>query len=335
VGLVRGCDLLQHAGAGDLFSLWARGDMSALVLEGLVKIYGAIHALDGLDLTVEKGSVFGFLGPNGAGKTTTLRILAGVAIPTAGKAWVEGVPVGPQSPARGMVGYLPEEPGFYPWMRAREFLVDLIGGLLGMTQREAKRRTEEVLGLVGLEEAAERRVGGFSRGMRQRLGLAQALMNRPQVLLLDEPVSALDPAGRRDILRIIARLGEDATVFMSTHILNDVERICDQIGIIDRGRLIALDRTEDLLRRYALPMIEVVFEAEPGLVAEWANSIRDLNYVRGVEANECEVRITLDGTGSSSLDLQRRVLGTNMTLLNYSQAQPRLEDVFLRLVGDE
>ncbi|OGO15069.1 MAG: multidrug ABC transporter ATP-binding protein, partial [Chloroflexi bacterium RBG_16_48_8] len=228
--------------------------MSAIVLEGLQKTYGAIRALDGLDLTVETGAVFGFLGPNGAGKTTTLRVLAGVANPTAGKAWIEGIPVGPESKVRGVVGYLPEEPAFYPWMRAREYLVDLIGGLYGLSQHEAGMRGDEMLALVGLEEAAQRRRGGFSRGMRQRLGLAQALMNRPRVLLLDEPVSALDPSGRRDILQMIKKLGEEATVFMSTHILNDVERVCDRIGIIDRGRLIALDKTEDLLGRHASPM---------------------------------------------------------------------------------
>jgi ABC-2 type transport system ATP-binding protein len=309
--------------------------MSALVLEGLVKIYGEIHALDGLDLTVERGSVFGFLGPNGAGKTTTLRILAGVAMPTSGEAYIEGVPAGPRSPARRWVGYLPEEPVFYPWMRAREFLVDLIGGLYGMSPEESKERGGEVLDLVGLEEAAERRIGGFSRGMRQRLGLAQALMNRPQVLLLDEPVSALDPAGRRDILQVIERLGEEATVFMSTHILNDVERVCDQIGIIDRGRLIALDNREDLLKRYASPIIEVAFEADPEAVVQWTQSLRDLKYVRGVEVADCEVLITLDGSAQASLDLQQKVLESNLHLLNYKMAQPRLEDVFLRLVGEE
>ena len=237
--------------------------MSAIVVENLSKVYGAIRALDGLDLSVERGTVFGFLGPNGAGKTTTLRILSGVAIPSSGKAWIEGVRVGLGGEARGLVGYLPEEPAYYPWMRAREFLVDLVGGLHGMDPVEANLRGEEMLELVGLQVAANRRIGGFSRGMRQRLGLAQALMNKPQVLLLDEPVSALDPVGRRDILRLIKTLSEEATVFMSTHILNDVERVCDKIGIIDRGRLIALDRTDELLRRHAAPIVEVTFDDEP------------------------------------------------------------------------
>jgi ABC-2 type transport system ATP-binding protein len=309
--------------------------MSAIVIENLCKTYGAIHALDGLDLSVEKGVVFGFLGPNGAGKTTTLRILAGIANPTSGKAWIEGIPVGARSSARALVGYLPEEPGFYPWMRAREFLVDLVGGLYGMPAGEASARGDEMLSLVGLEEAADRKIGGFSRGMRQRLGLAQALMNRPQVLLLDEPVSALDPVGRRDILRLIEKLGKEATVFMSTHILNDVERVCDVIGIIDRGRIIALDKTEDLIRRYAMPVVEVAFEAEPASVNGWAEKLKGQDFVRGVENVEGGVRVTLDGSNSAALELQNMVLVTNMTVLSYKRVQPQLEDVFLRLVGEE
>jgi ABC-2 type transport system ATP-binding protein len=309
--------------------------MNAIVIEGLTKAYGDIRALDGLDLDVEKGAVFGFLGPNGAGKTTTIRIIAGVANPTSGKAWIEGIPVGARSKARELVGYLPEEPTFYPWMKAQEFLVDLVGGLYGMTPREANLRGGEMLELVGLNEAAERRIGGFSRGMRQRLGLAQALMNRPRVLLLDEPVSALDPAGRRDILGLIEKLGEEATVFMSTHILNDVERVCNRVGIIDRGRLIALDKTEELLHRYASPVFEVAFDAESDLVHKWVESFKEDGFVKGVEIIASEARITLDGSNSSSKELQDRVFASNMMVISYKQAQPQLEDVFLHLVGEE
>jgi ABC-2 type transport system ATP-binding protein len=309
--------------------------MNTIVIEDLTKKYGDVLALDGLNLSVEKGVVFGFLGPNGAGKTTTLRIVAGVSNPTSGRAWIDGVLVGPRSKARELVGYLPEEPAFYPWMRAREFLVSLVGGLYGMSPREAGLRGDEMLELVGLEDAADRRIGGFSRGMRQRLGLAQALMNRPEVLLLDEPVSALDPAGRRDILGLIEKLGEESTVLMSTHILNDVERVCDRIGIIDHGRLIALDKTEELLHRYAAPIFEVVFEAAPSHVLKWSEALRGLSCVRGVETVETEARITLDGSNSSTLELQKRVFSSDMTVLSYKRAQPQLEDVFLRLVGEE
>ncbi|NIM95510.1 MAG: ATP-binding cassette domain-containing protein [Anaerolineales bacterium] len=306
--------------------------MSAIVIEGLRKNYGEVVALDGLDLCVDKGAIFGFLGPNGAGKTTTLRILAGLAHPTAGQAWIEGASVGPESPARKSIGYLPEEPSFYPWMTAQEFLADLVGGLHNMPRSAAKERSEEMLGLVGLEEAAGRRIGGFSRGMRQRLGLAQAFMNRPQVLLLDEPVSALDPSGRHSILSIIEELGKEATIFMSTHILDDVERICDTIGILDRGRLIVVDSREDLIRQYAVPIIEVVFDAEPEAVRSWAESLREMQLEMGIRQEGSEVRISFDGSSRSSAEIQRLALGADMSVLSYQHVRPQLEDVFLQLV---
>ncbi len=308
--------------------------MSVLRIEALRKTFGAVKALDGLDLTVEAGTVFGFLGPNGAGKTTTLRILAGLTHPTGGRAWVAGYPVGPESRARALVGYLPEEPHFYAWMSAQEFLADYVAGLFRLERREARARASELLDRVGLKDAARRRIGGFSRGMRQRLGLAQALMNRPQILLLDEPVSALDPGGRRDMLELIGNLKDAATVFMSTHILEDVERVCDTVGILDHGRLVALDAREALLRRYAIPAIEVEFQAAPDAIAAWAVGIAGRPGVTGVERTGSLVRIRLQGKDMTSLALQQQVLGAGLPVVRYQVARPSLEDVFLSLVED-
>ena len=308
--------------------------MSILRIEALRKTFGAVKALDGLDLTVEAGTVFGFLGPNGAGKTTTLRILAGLAHPTGGRAWVAGHPVGPESRARALVGYLPEEPHFYTWMSAQEFLADYVAGLFRLERREARARASELLDRVGLKDAARRRIGGFSRGMRQRLGLAQALMNRPQILLLDEPVSALDPGGRRDMLELIGNLKDAATVFMSTHILEDVERVCDTVGILDHGRLVALDAREALLRRYAIPAIEVEFQGAPEAVAVWTEGLTDRPGITGVERTGSLVRIRLQGNDKTSLALQQQVLGAGLPVVRYQVARPSLEDVFLSLVED-
>jgi ABC-2 type transport system ATP-binding protein len=306
--------------------------VSILRLEGLRKTYGAVKALDGLDLTVEPGTVFGFLGPNGAGKTTTLRILAGLTHPTSGQAWVAGHAVGPESQARRLIGYLPEEPHFYAWMSAQEFLAEYVGGLFHQDRKEARTRGAELLERVGLEEAARRRIGGFSRGMRQRLGLAQALMNRPQILLLDEPVSALDPGGRRDMLELIGGLREEATVFMSTHILEDVERVCDTVGILNRGRLVALDSREALLSRYAIPAIEVEFQAAPEAIAAWAAGLAGRPGVTGVEQRGDLVRIRLQGNDQANLALQQQILGAGLPVVRYQVARPSLEDVFLHLV---
>jgi ABC-2 type transport system ATP-binding protein len=306
--------------------------VSAIRIESLTKVYGPVRALDGLSLTVEPGTVFGFLGPNGAGKTTTMRILAGLARPTSGKAWVAGELAGPDGKARRLVGLLPEEPRFYPWMRAEEFLRVYVGGLFGLGRNEARTRAGELLERVGLKEAARRRIGGFSRGMRQRLGLAQSLMNRPHVLLLDEPVSALDPAGRKEILELIGGLNDQATVFMSTHILGDVERVCDTIGVIDHGRLVALEAREALLDRYAVPAVEVEFEAAAEAVSAWAEGVRRSRSAAGVEVDGRRARIRLAGSLAEAGEIQRQVLASGLPLVEYRVARPSLEDVFLQLV---
>jgi ABC-2 type transport system ATP-binding protein len=306
--------------------------VNAIRIEGLHKAYGKVKALDGLSLTVEPNTVFGFLGPNGAGKTTTLRILAGLARPDRGAAWVAGEAVGPDSPARGLVGYLPEEPRAYAWMTPQEFLGTYVGGLFGMSARESRSRCAELLELVGLQDAAHRRVAGFSRGMRQRLGLAQALMNKPRVVLLDEPVSALDPAGRRDMLLLIERLKAEATVFMSTHILEDVERVCDTVGIIHQGRLVVVDERQALLDRYAVPAVEVEFEASRAQEQAWRREIAGKPFVTGVAEHEQTIRVRLDGSPQARVEMAQLVLGSGLPVARFAVARPTLEDVFLGLV---
>ena len=236
----------------------------AIVIRGLTKRYGHLVALDGLDLDVPVGSIHGFLGPNGAGKTTTLRMLTGLARPSAGTALVAGVEVRPgDARLARSIGYLDQDPRFYGWMRGRE-LLELVGRLYGMRGSPLRSRIDEVLEVVDLTEASGRGIGGYSGGMRQRIGLAAALLARPPVLFLDEPVSALDPEGRHDILRVIGGLRGTTTVFMSTHILNDVERVCDQVAILDHGRLVTAGPLDGLLERYARPVYLVQAGAGPG-----------------------------------------------------------------------
>ena len=307
--------------------------MSVLRVEALRKTFRQVRALDGLTFAVEPGTVFGFLGPNGAGKTTTLRILAGLARPDSGAAFLAGSPAGPDSPARRLVGYLPEEPRFYTWMTATEFLRDYVAGLFGLGVDEAKRRTAEWLERVGLQDAARRKIAGFSRGMRQRLGLAQALLNRPQVVLLDEPVSALDPAGRRDMLLLIEELRRTTTVLMSTHILDDVERVCDTVGIIDRGRMVTVDERQALLDRYATPLLEIDFRAQPERVSEWAEQLRRVPGVASVVADGASVRIQLGADLAADQQVLGLAVASGLPVERFEHGRPKLEDVFLRLVG--
>jgi ABC-2 type transport system ATP-binding protein len=229
----------------------------AIRCEQLTRRYADVLAVDRLDLQVPYGSIFGFLGCNGAGKTTTIRLLTGLAHPTSGSAWIDGVETtGADSNARQAFGYLPQEPAFYTWMTPLEYL-DYTGRLFSMDNETRKRRVEELIELVGLTDAAKRKIGGFSGGMHQRLGIAQALIHNPPVLLLDEPTSSLDPAGRYEVLDLIEKLRGQVTVFLSSHILTDIERVCDRVAIIRKGQLILVTRREELLDQYAVNAIEI------------------------------------------------------------------------------
>ena len=309
--------------------------MAAIRVEGLQKSYGPVRALDGLDLTVEPGTVFGFLGPNGAGKTTTMRILTGLAHASEGRVWVMGTEITADvREVAGRIGYLPEDPAFYAWMTPIEFL-DHVGRVFGLSARERGARVKELLDLVGLAEVGRRRIGGFSRGMRQRVGLAQALVSRPEVLLLDEPVSALDPAGRKEVLELIERLRGQCTVFMSTHILADVERVCDTIGIIARGRLVTQAPREALLAQYAIPAFEV--EVDSGFEAPlngWAETLRQKRWVQSVSINRLKGRIIVHEIETAKRELLPSAMQAGLVLTRYEMLRPSLEDVFLRLVGE-
>lgn len=308
--------------------------MTAIVCEKLTKHYGSVVGLDGLDLAVPTGTIFGFLGPNGAGKTTAIKLLTGLSRPTAGRAWVAGHEVPFDDHAfRAQIGYLAEEPRFYAWMTGRELLI-YVGRLFGMGGSTLTRRVDETLEVAGLGAAARRRIGGYSRGMRQRLGIAQAMINSPPVLLLDEPCSALDPIGRKEILEVIGLLRGRATVFMSTHILADVERVCDTVGIIDRGRLAVQATVEELRERYTAPAFLVQVDGSSGRVAALADDLRRLPWTLGVEIAENEVRLFARDLARARRELPELVVASGVTLLHYELARPSLEDVFVRIMEE-
>jgi len=214
--------------------------------EGLAKRYGRADALVDLTMQVDAGEVFGFLGPNGAGKTTAVKLLLGLTRPTRGRATVLGAPLGDRA-TRGRIGYLPELFRYQPWLHAREVLelhTRLIGGGVDRSRRAIDRILEE----VGLADRADDLVGGFSKGMQQRLGLGVALLGAPPLIVLDEPTSALDPVGRADVRAIIRRARDaGSTIFLNSHLLTEVERVCDRVAIVDRGRVLADGRLDDLL----------------------------------------------------------------------------------------
>ena len=308
----------------------------AIRCEGLTKHFRDVVALNGVDLEVPAGVIFGFLGPNGAGKTTFIRLLTGLDRPTAGQATVLGQDVGATSQSlRHRTAYLDQQPQFYGWMTGRE-TVEFIGGLFGLKGKELSSRADQVLEDTGLTSAAKRRVGGYSGGMKQRLGLAQALINEPELLFLDEPASALDPAGRRDILDIISGMRGRATVFMSTHILADVERVCDQVGIINEGRLVVKSSLEELQQRHARPVF--ILEPEPKQeenVATFIKAIEGRPWCTAVTAEHGEIRVRASDISKAGLELLSLASESGTRLAAFRRDRPSLEDIFLHLVGEE
>jgi ABC-2 type transport system ATP-binding protein len=303
---------------------------AALEVRHLTKRYGEKRALDHVDLRVEEGSIFGFLGPNGAGKTTTLRILTGLAKPTKGTVRVLGHDVADAgNDVRAEIGFLPDVPGFYDWMTAEEFL-RFAGGLFGIARRTLDERVTVLLDLAGLTGVGQR-IGGYSRGMKQRLGVAQALINAPRLLMLDEPTSALDPMGRKDVLDMLASLKGRTTVFFSTHILADVERICDTVAILDQGRVVVQAPIDELKSRYGAS--KVIVEVEEG-ADELAAALGAEPWASAVEhAESGTIAVTVSDTHAAKLAIPAMVAARGLALTRMEAGEMGLEEVFVELVG--
>lgn len=298
----------------------------------LSRTYGEVEALKSLDLDVPAGSIFGFLGRNGAGKTTTIRLLTGLAKPTAGVAWVAGIETtAAGGAARQKFGYLPQDPAFYNWMTAREYL-DYVAKLFRIAKKERQKRINEMLALVGLQEASKRPIGGFSGGMDQRLGIAQALIHRPPVLFLDEPTSALDPAGRYDVLELIDSLRGQVTVFLSSHILADVERICDRIGIIHKGELLLVTERDALLAQYATNVIALELDRRSlSALDGFVPYLLEQPWVAGVTQEDNRLRVAVGDVEAAKRALLPLVVERGLVLTRYEWVRPSLEEIFLKL----
>lgn len=303
--------------------------MKPLQIRGLTKEFRLglrgrrVLVLDRLDLEVEQGEIFGFLGHNGAGKTTTLKLLVGLLVPTAGTALILGRPIEDVA-VRQRVGFLPESPYFYEYLTAEEFLT-FYGQLFGLGGAPLARKVDELLEMVSMVDARRLPLGKFSKGMLQRIGLAQALINDPQLVILDEPMSGLDPIGRRDVRDIILRLREDGkTVFFSTHILPDVEMICDRVGILVRGRLRAVGAVHELVGAASVTSVEVVVEgvAEAGL-----QEVTRLGGTAVRRGHQVLIKLESETGVSALLDVVRRHAGRVVSLVPHKRS---LEDLFLR-----
>jgi ABC-2 type transport system ATP-binding protein len=306
-------------------------DAPAIEITRLAKKFGDAVALDGIDLAVPQGSVFGFLGPNGAGKTTALRILTGLARPTSGEARINGHNVSTAgNDVRSQIGYLPDVPGFYPWMTAIE-LVEFAGRLFGIEPTTVRERAASLLEMAGLSDVRTK-VGGFSRGMKQRLGIAQALINAPSVLLLDEPTSALDPIGRHDVLEMIASLRGRTTVFFSTHILADVERVCDTVAILDRGKVVAHAPIAELRRRATVDRLVIEVDGDPAMLI---SAIENRPWLHHIGRSGEQITLAVADLKSAQRELPAAIAAAGLGLKRFEGAEKSLEDMFMELVRND
>jgi ABC-2 type transport system ATP-binding protein len=288
--------------------------------------------VDSLNLKVERNSFMGFLGPNGAGKTTTIKILTNLLKASDGHAYLNGLDV-TKDPKHALscVGAVVETPEFYPYLNPTETLMYL-GSLRGMTKEDVQNRTAELLKLVKLEEVAEKRIGEFSKGMKQRLAIAQALLHQPTVIILDEPTSGLDPRGMVEVRNILKDLRkEDYTIFMSSHLLNEVQEICDYVALIDRGKLLAHGKVEELtqvskIRRFRVELLR-------GPEARWLEEIAAMNGVKKVTSPlEGVLMIEFTGGEEEQAWLLRGII--EMGVISFREEGLALENLYMDLIQD-
>ncbi|MBX6341966.1 MAG: ABC transporter ATP-binding protein [Thermomicrobiaceae bacterium] len=296
---------------------------------GLRKVYGGRAVVEDLTLTVGRGEIFGFLGPNGAGKTTSVKMLMSLVRPTSGSARLLGRPLGDRE-ARRRIGFLPELFRFHDWLRGDE-LLDFHGQLYGMTREERARRIPEVLALVGLAHAARQRVRTYSKGMQQRIGLAQALLNEPALVFLDEPTSALDPIGRREVREVILRMRDaGVTIFLNSHLLSEVETVCDRVAIINHGRVVATGPMADLLRRDLT--VELRLGAVGPEVLAALGRVVAIEHVDGAERPVVVARVPDEETIARAVDLLVRA---GVPVYGVTPERRTLEEVFVDVVSEE
>lgn len=301
---------------------------------GLSKIFKDIPALKSLDLDVRQNSIFGFLGPNGAGKTTTIKLMLGLIRPTAGSANIFGMDSVTQSvDIRARIGYLPQEPHFYEYMTARETLRFTAGFFFKGPRKAIEERVAEMLELVDLTGKADRPIKSFSGGERQRLGIAQAQVNYPDLLILDEPAASLDPLGRRDVLEVMSRLRKHTTIFYSTHILDDVQRVSDTVVILNKGELVAQGPIEELLAgsEGVIYIVHLRGEVESALkniqAQPWVGAIKT-----GQHNGESAWQVSVTNPEAAETHLLKLLVNDSVVVTEFRRKQYNLEDVFIQVV---
>jgi ABC-2 type transport system ATP-binding protein len=304
--------------------------MDILCVEHVSKSFGSLAVIKDLSFTVPENTVFGFIGKNGSGKTTTMKMILGFLQLDGGEIFVcgEKVTYGNNKTNR-YIGYLPDVPEFYGYMRPKEYL-KLCGEIAGLNADQIKKKTGELLTLVGLENN-NRKIHGFSRGMKQRLGIAQALINEPKLLICDEPTSALDPIGRKEILDIMSVVKNQTTVVFSTHILSDVERICDSIGILNDGHLVLQGALSEIKNSYRQDCLTIEVTA-PDDAARLGEKIGTLPEIVSVDIHGKTLIVYVDDLMKIEKPLLQLLADEDISIKKYEVMEPSLENVFLEVV---
>jgi ABC-2 type transport system ATP-binding protein len=317
----------------------SKNEPTAPVIEtrGLFKTYKGVQALRPLDLQVQQNSICGFLGPNGAGKTTTIKLLLGLAQPSGGSGRVFGLDIEKENDEiRRRVGYLAQDPRFYEYMTARETLRFAARFFYEGPRAEIEARIAETLDLVGLADKADRTIKNFSGGERQRLGIAQAQVNYPDLLILDEPAASLDPIGRRDVLEVLSSLRQYTTVFYSTHILDDVQRVSDTVIILNRGALVAQGPIEELLAWGQAAAFTLTVKGDNAPVEA---RLRSQPWVTGIEMISkngrvnWQIRVSDPDLAEAQL-VPLALAGGGVTVCEFGRKAQNLEDVFMNIVKE-
>ena len=301
--------------------------MEALKIGNLHKSFGKNKIINGLSMSIPENTIFGFLGKNGAGKTTTMKMILGFLKKDEGsiKVFGEEVSFG-QSKTNRFIGYLPDVPEFYGYMTAKEYL-NLCGAITGLSKNEIKNKSEELLELVGLRDV-NKRISGYSRGMKQRLGIAQALLNSPKLLICDEPTSALDPLGRKEILDIILKIKDFTTVIFSTHILSDVEAICDHVVVLDKGKNVLEGSIDELKNIKRKNTIKIRFKSDKELKA-----FKSLDKFSNMLTNEKgdNLYLTDEDNQLKDIDILYELYKLNIFPIEIKIEEPTLENIFMEV----
>lgn len=305
-----------------------------IVIENLTKDFSGFKAIDDLSLVVKKGSFVGFLGPNGAGKTTTIKILTHLLSATSGSATLNGIDV-VKDPKKALaqIGAVVETPEFYPYLTPNETL-SYLGELRGMTAGDLKLRTKEVLETVKMTEWADKRIGKFSKGMKQRVAIAQAILHEPPIVILDEPTSGLDPRGMFEVREILVELKkQEYTVLMSSHLLNEVQDVCDEIALINRGKLLRNGPVSELVATNDSRRIEV--KVKQRVTMELLDQISKLEGITELEpAGENIVVLSLKGGDDAQADLLKDLERIDLKIISFKESGVALENLYMSLIKD-